>query len=150
MGKRMLFATMFFAMLIVGTAYAEKNQDACNNFNEAGDYARAITAGKQAIKITPKSWNAHLCLGKAYNSSGNIKKAYQEFKKAETFATDKGTLVGIYSHIGVAQSKLGDKEDALQYFNKSLKISIDNNNEEGIACEYNNIAAMYSGLVTNA
>lgn len=38
----------------------------CFNFLKAGDYKRAIEAGKKAVKKYPNNSDAHLCLGINY------------------------------------------------------------------------------------
>jgi hypothetical protein len=44
-------------------AFAQPEVEACSNFYQAGDYKRAIEAGKRAVQKNPYNLGAHLCLG---------------------------------------------------------------------------------------
>jgi TolA-binding protein len=46
--------------------------DACYNFYKAGDYKRAIEAGKVAVEKYPNNLNAHYCLGISYYAIGEF------------------------------------------------------------------------------
>lgn len=148
MDQRVISVIILFAVLsITSTVCAEKDLGACNNFFQAGDYVRAIDAGSKAVKKSPNNWEAHFCLGTAYKKTGDMKKSYSEIKKAEKLATDKKDLQAIYSYLGSLLIAISnDTEGALQYFNRSLKISHDMNNENGVSRELNNIASVYQGM----
>jgi TolA-binding protein len=47
-------------------AFAQPEVDACFNFYKAGDYKRAIEAGKRAVQKYPNNSDAHFCLGISY------------------------------------------------------------------------------------
>ena len=77
--------SIFFLMLSLlafkNIAYAETPLDACWNFNDVGDYERAIEAGKLAVEKDPESSDAYFCLGEAYYNIGELKLAYENMKK---------------------------------------------------------------------
>jgi tetratricopeptide (TPR) repeat protein len=49
-------------------AFAQPEAVACENFSKAGDYRRAIEAGKVALQKYPNSPYAHYCLGVSYST----------------------------------------------------------------------------------
>jgi hypothetical protein len=93
--------SIFFLLLSLlafkNIAYAETPIDACRNFNKAGDYKRAIEAGKLAVKKYPKNSDAYRCLGEAYYNIGELKLAYENMKKAESLTSNKKDLMYIYN-----------------------------------------------------
>jgi tetratricopeptide (TPR) repeat protein len=74
--------------------------DACSNFLKAGDYRRAIEAGKEAVQKYPNNLDAHLCLGRSYHAMGEFKLALEHLKRAESLTSDKEDLMYIYNQIG--------------------------------------------------
>jgi hypothetical protein len=45
-----IFFLLLSLLVFKNIAYAQKEIDACWNFNDAGDYKRAIESGKLAVK----------------------------------------------------------------------------------------------------
>ena len=82
-----------------------KEADDCYNFLIAGDYKRAIEAGKRAIEKDPNNLLAHLCLGKSYHVIGEFMLALEHLKKAESLTSDKEYLMHIYNEIGMICKK---------------------------------------------
>ena len=121
-------------------AFAETPLDACWNFNKAGDYKRAIEAGKLAVKKYPKNSDAYYCLGEAYFNTGELKLAYENMKKAESLASNKEDLMHIYNKIGLILDKMGNLDDALLYQNKSLSLAKELNDTKGQAIALKGIA----------
>jgi Tfp pilus assembly protein PilF len=56
--------------------------DACYNFLDAGDYRRAVEAGKRAVRKYPNNIDAHLCLGESYYAIGELRLALEHMKKS--------------------------------------------------------------------
>jgi tetratricopeptide (TPR) repeat protein len=139
--------SIFFLLLSLlafkNIAYAETPIDACWNFFDAGDYKRAVEAGKLAVKKYPKNSEAYLCLGLSYLSVGELKLAYKNMKKAESLTNDKEDLLYIYTIIGQILEKMGHLDDALLYFSRSLNLAKDLGNTDMKASILNNIAAIY-------
>jgi tetratricopeptide (TPR) repeat protein len=92
--------SIFFLLLSLlafkNIAYAE-TPDACWNFNDAGDYKRAIEAGKLAVKKYTYNSEAYFCLGVAYYNVGELKSVYKNLKKAESLTNKKEDLMYIYN-----------------------------------------------------
>ncbi len=124
-------------------AFAQPEVDACYNFLDAGDYRRAIEAGKVAVQKYPNSLNAHYCLGRSYRIVGEFKLALEHMKKAESLTSDKKDLMYIYNQIGLIYERMGYLDDALFYFSRSLSLARDLGNKSMQASVLNNIAVIY-------
>ncbi|MBX0311990.1 MAG: tetratricopeptide repeat protein, partial [Sulfurihydrogenibium sp.] len=139
--------SIFFLLLSIlafkNIAYAETPLDACWNFNNAGDYKRAIEAGKLAVKKYTYNSEAYRCLGVAYYNVGELKSAYENMKKAESLTNKKEDLMYIYNKIGQILYGMGYLDDALLYFSRSLSLAKDLDNTAMQATLLNNIAVIY-------
>jgi tetratricopeptide (TPR) repeat protein len=124
-------------------AFAQPEVDACFNFHKAGDYRRAIEAGKIAVKKYPNNPYAHLCLGKSYGTVGEFKLALEHTKRAEGLTSDKEDLMHIYNQIGFIYYGTGYLDDALLYFSRSLSLARDMGDKSIQALVLNNIAGIY-------
>jgi tetratricopeptide (TPR) repeat protein len=128
------FKNIVYAEILIGT---------CFNFNDAGDYKRAIEAGKLAIKKYPKNSYAYYCLGEAYFNIGELKLAYENMKKAESLTNNKKDLMYIYNYTGLILYNMGYLDDALLYYSRSLSLAKDLGNTDMQATLLNNIANVY-------
>ena len=124
-------------------AFAQPEVNACYNFLKAGDYRRAIEAGKAAVQKYPNNPYAHLCLGISYRIVGEFKLALEHMKKAESLISDKEDLMYIYNQIGLIYQKMGYLDDALLYYSRSLSLARDLGNKSMQASVLNNIAGIY-------
>jgi tetratricopeptide (TPR) repeat protein len=115
----------------------------CYNFLKAGDYKKAIEAGKRAIKKYPNNPVAHYCLGISYHKIGELKLALEHMKRAESLTSDKKKLMYIYNEIGLIYLKIGYLDDALLYLSRSLSLARDLENRSMQASVLNNIAGIY-------
>ena len=85
--RGVIFVLIASLLLFSATiSYAQKVQkqneiDKCFNYSKAGDYQRAIEAGKKAVKLYPKDVDAHYCLGKSYYLMGQFNPALEQMKK---------------------------------------------------------------------
>ncbi len=122
MVKRLLLSA-FFILSFMGVSYAQNYIDMCFNYLNAGDYQKAIEAGKLAIKYYPYEAFAYSCLGKAYGEIGYIDLAIESLKKAEMYAKDGESLMYIYNLLGLNYSKKGDLDNALLYYSRSLDLA---------------------------
>jgi TolA-binding protein len=61
----LLFIILSF-LAFKNLAFAKPEVDACFNFYNAGEYKKAIEAGKVAVKKYPNNPEAHFCLGGSY------------------------------------------------------------------------------------
>jgi tetratricopeptide (TPR) repeat protein len=139
--------SIFFLLLSIlvfkNLVYAETPTDACWNFNNVGDYERAIEAGKLAVKEYPNSAGTYYCLGRAYYNVGELKSAYENMKKAESLTNNKEDLMYIYNEIGMILYSMGYLDDALLYYSRSLSLAKDLGNINAQATLLNNIAGIY-------
>lgn len=133
-------------MLLATSAWAGPDLDACWNFSKAGDYPRAIASGKRAIKAEPRNPGSFYCLSKAYYSSGELKLALPEMQQAERLATGKEDLMYIYNFMGLILDNMGDKEQALQQYNRSLSLARELSNNDQEATALNNVASIFQDL----
>ncbi len=118
----------------------------CFNFLKAGDYKRAIEAGKKAVKKYPNNSDAHLCLGINYYQIGKLKVALKHLKKSESLTSDKRDLMYIYTQLGKIYHEMGYFDDALLYHNKSLSLAKELGHISTQAAVLNNIALMYQHI----
>lgn len=130
-------------MLLAHTAWADQDLDACRNFNNAGDYPRAIASGKRAVKAEPRNPGSFFCLGKAYYRSGELKLALPEIQQAERLASGKLDLMYIYNKLGLILDRMGDKEQALQQYDRSLTLARELFNKDQEATALSNVAGIF-------
>jgi Tfp pilus assembly protein PilF len=145
MKKLLTFALLVFLSLLAfkNFAFAQPEVDACFTLYQAGDYRRAIEAGKVAVQKYPNNPYAHLCLGASYRMVGEFKLALEHMKKAESLTSNKKDLMYIYNQIGLIYERMGYLDDALLYYNRSLSLARDLGNKSMQASALNNIAGIY-------
>jgi tetratricopeptide (TPR) repeat protein len=124
-------------------AFAQPEVDACSNFLDAGDYRKAVEAGKVAVQKHPDSPYAHYCLGVSYYAIGEFKLALEHLKKAESLTSDKEGLMYIYNQIGLIYQRMDYLDDALLYYSRSLSLAKDLGDKSMQASVLNNIANIY-------
>ncbi len=139
--------SLFFIILSLLTfknfAFARPEVDACFNFLDAGDYRRAVEAGKRAVQKYPNNIDAHFCLGASYRMVGEFKLALEHMKKAERLTLDKEDLMDTYNQIGLIYEKMGYLDNALFYYNRSLSLARDLGDKNMQASVLNNMGAIY-------
>jgi FOG: TPR repeat len=139
--------SLLFIILILlalkNLAFAQPEVDACFNFFDAQDYKRAIEAGKRAVQKYPKNSDAHFCLGISYYQVGEFKLALKHMKRSESLTSNKKDLMLIYNQIGLIYHRMGDLDDALLYYSKSLSLAQDLGDKSMQASSLNNIAGIY-------
>ena len=124
-------------------AFAQPEVDACSNFLDAGDYRRAIEAGKIAVEKYPNNSDAHYCLGRSYYEIGEFKLALEHMKRAESLTSNKEGLMRTYDWIGLIYWRMGYLDDAFLYFSRSLSLARDLGDRSMQAEVLNNIANIY-------
>lgn len=143
MRKIIWFFAMALFLFFTGFSSAQQEIENCINYRKAGDYQKAIEAGKKAVKLYPKNSDAHFCLGKAYVKTGNLRNALIELKMAEQFEKDRKNLGYIYSWLGSTYADMGDFDNAFFYHSKSLSIAKDFGDKQEESNELNNLAALF-------
>ena len=86
------------------------------NFNEAVSYL------KKSIDLSPRYYDAWLALGEADAHSGLYTKALNELKYCKTMDSTSALL---FYKMGVVETKLKQKTEALNSFNRALKLNPD-------------------------
>ena len=127
-------------------AFAQPEVHACLTFHYAGDYKRAIEAGRRAVKKYPKNLYAHLCLGISYETVGEFKLALEHMKRAESLSSNKEELMFIYNEIGKIYRSMGYLDDALLYYSRSLSLARGLGDRRVQAGVLNNIAGIYEDI----
>jgi GWxTD domain-containing protein len=99
-------------------------------------YARILVATKEPgrardillpfAKKEVANFDLYDCLGKAFQEAGDIKEAIPWYQKA---LSHKGNVIEVLNSLGECYFKIGDKEQALRAWKKSLEI---NPNQENI------------------
>ncbi len=145
MKKLLTFTLLVFLSLLAfkNFAFAQPEADACFNFYKAGDYRRAIEAGRVAVKRYPNNLKAHYCLGVSYYTIGEFRLALEHMKRAESLTSDKEALMHIYNWLGLIYWRMGYLDDALLYYSRSLSLAKDLGNRRVQAAVLNNIALIY-------
>ncbi|MCC6063571.1 MAG: tetratricopeptide repeat protein [Thermocrinis sp.] len=141
MKKLLTFTLLVFLSLF---AFAQPEVDACYNFHKAGDYRRAIEAGKRAVQKYPNNIDAHFCLGASYRMVGEFKLALEHMKRAESLTSDKEDLMYIYNQIRLIYQSMGYLDDAVLYLSRSLSLARELGNKSMQANVLNNIAVIYN------
>ena len=145
MRKLLTFALLAFLSLLAfkNLTFAQQEVIACFNLYQAGDYRRAIEAGRVAVQKYPNSLYAHYCLGGSYYAIGEFRLALEHMKKAESLTSDKEELMYIYNQVGLIYGRMGYLDDALLYYSRSLSLARDLGNKSAQASVLNNIAMIY-------
>lgn len=122
--KRLIFFVIVIVLSFSGICFAQLEVDNCINYLKAGDYQRAIEAGKRAVKLYPDNFDAHLCLGVSYNAIGEFDLALTSMKNAERLAHSTDELSAVYNQLGLIYVGKGDLDNALLYFSRKLSLDI--------------------------
>jgi Flp pilus assembly protein TadD len=140
MKKYFLALVLVFGLVSVANA---NEIEKCFNYFDSQNYQLALQAGQKAVRIYPRSAEAHKCLGKTYTRLGYFKLSIKELKTAEKLTNNKADLGVIYLCIGFDYNKLGDLNNALLYYDRQLEIYRNLNDEEGESKALNNIGVIY-------
>jgi tetratricopeptide (TPR) repeat protein len=144
MGRALSFLLIVLGLLAFKNfAFAQPEVDECFNFYNAGDYKKAISAGKIAVKKYPNNSPAHYCLGISYYKIGELKLALEHMKRAKSLTSNKKWLMYIYNGIGMIYQGMGNLNDALLYYSRSLNLARDLGNRGVQAAALNGIAVIY-------
>jgi len=138
-----IFFLLLSLLVFKNMAYAQSELDACLNFNIAGDYKRAIEAGRLAIKKHPYNAYAYLCLGDAYYDVGELELAYENMKKALSLTNNIKALMYIYNQIGIILDSMGNLNKALVNYSRSLRLATELGNTQAQVTLLSNIGGIY-------
>jgi len=140
MKKYFLALALVFGLASVANA---NEIEKCINYFKSQNYQLALQAGQNAVRIYPRSAEAHMCLGGTYYYLGYFNLSIKELKTAEKLTNTKTDLGAIYSVIGNDYYGLGDLNNALLYYDRELEIDRDLNNQEDESAALSNIAGIY-------
>lgn len=95
-----------------------------NDFRQHNQFDQAIKDFRDAIKFNPNHIHAHISWGMVYAKQGMLKEAIDVLEKApeETNGFNVYYVHELLSALGVLYMEIGNKEKAVDYFEKSLKV----------------------------
>ena len=88
-------------------------------FYLAGDYAKAIEAFKETIRIKPSSAETHFNIGLAYSKIGDNQKAIESFKDSIRLKPDSAEA---HVNLGFSYKDIGKLREAADSFREALRI----------------------------
>ncbi|WP_198145100.1 tetratricopeptide repeat protein [Microscilla marina] len=125
-------------------------------YQTKSDYDKALESYQKALAMQQKSRdsmgvaNTYNNVGMVYSSKGNYKQAFAMYFKAlaiqeklKPTRDNKERLANTINNIGVLYYEQKDYPKAKEYYERNLKISLENKNEESIATAYNNLALVF-------
>ncbi|MDI9562412.1 MAG: tetratricopeptide repeat protein [Pseudomonadota bacterium] len=144
--RTILILPLLLVFLFLSPSYAQKQSeiDKCFNYTKAGDYQKAIEAGKKAVKLYPKDADAHYCLSQSYQLTGRLNPALEHMKKAEKYASSKQQLMLVYNQFGIIYWKSGDLDNAIMFNSRYMSLARELGDTREVATALNNLAVNYS------
>ncbi|MDI6785793.1 MAG: tetratricopeptide repeat protein [bacterium] len=96
-------------------------------FFKKGMHKKGIDCLEKAISLEPEFIDAYVTLGKCYYETGNLEKAAASYQKAIKRSPPRIKVVAnYYNNLGIVYQTMGDKKQAIDCFQKSLKINPNN------------------------
>src|SRR3989344_3980882 len=94
-----------------------------NDFRQQNQFDQAIKDFRDAIKINPSHIHAHISLGMVYAKQGMLKEAIDILEEAPKDISGFNVyyIHELLSALGMMYMEIGNKEIAIEYFEKSLK-----------------------------
>jgi tetratricopeptide (TPR) repeat protein len=83
---------------------------------------KAVYGWKKSVELDDSLWKSHYYLGTHYSNSGNFTNAEHELKKAIKYHPE---YINSYSVLASVYEKLGKKDLAIQFHQKSISLSPD-------------------------
>ena len=95
-----------------------------NDFRQQNQFDQAIKDFRDAIKINPSHIHAHISLGMVYAKQGMLKEAIDILEEAPKDISGFNVyyIHELLSALGMMYMEIGNKEIAIEYFEKSLKV----------------------------
>ncbi len=143
--RKITTITLLIASLLL-PSLAQADVEACFNFLNAQDYARAESEAKQLLQNSNLSRTeeraAQLCLGRAYDSMGRATDALPAFQRVEALSQTTKELATAYNWLGLTYNNLHDLDRAELYGQRALKADRELGDKQGIAADLNNLGAI--------
>ncbi|HEY3347336.1 MAG TPA: tetratricopeptide repeat protein, partial [Nitrospirota bacterium] len=86
-------------------------------------YANEYTFWSDVANKSPHSARARSCLAKGYFEAGDFRKAIEELNKAREMHYRQSENINV--NIGLCYQRLGDRQEAVNYYQESIRISPD-------------------------
>lgn len=126
LSRRLRFVFLMFAVGLVAAPVAYADIDACFNFSNAQDYARAETEAKSLLLRNDLSRteqrDAQSCLGSAYDGLGRAQDALIAFQKVESLSQTSDELVVAYSWLSTLYIMVRDFDRGDLYAQRAGKL----------------------------
>jgi len=106
-----------------------------NAYNSAGQFAKAIQAYQQALRINPEDASAWNNLGTAYADAGQFAKAIEAYQQALRINPEHANA---WNNLGVAYADVGQFAKAIEAYQQALRINPED------ASAWNNLGVAYS------
>ncbi len=144
--KKIITNTLFIASLLSTGLTQADTTDACFNFLNAQDYARAENKAKQLLQggnlnLSEERY-AQLCLGRAYDLMGRNKDALPAFQRVEALSLSTNELAVAYNFLGVTYEQLNDLDRAELYDQRALKAFRELGNKQNEAVTLGNLGGV--------
>jgi tetratricopeptide (TPR) repeat protein len=140
---------ILFAAVLLGislSSLAQADVQACFNFLNAQDYARAEYEAKQILQrgnlTRTDAGYAQLCLGRAYSSMGRWQDALPAFQRVEDLSQNTEELMHAYNGLGLSYSNLNDLGRADFYDQRYLNAARKLGDKTEVAAAQNNLASV--------
>jgi tetratricopeptide (TPR) repeat protein len=122
--RKITTITLFIASLLLPDL-AQADIEACFNFLNAQDYARAESEAKQLLQSgnleRTEERLAQICLGRAYSNMGRASDALPAFQRVEALSQTTEELATAYNSLGLTYYDLHDLDRAELYNQRALK-----------------------------
>ncbi|MDU0459016.1 MAG: tetratricopeptide repeat protein [Geobacteraceae bacterium] len=140
----------------------------CNKQIEAGDYYAAAESGRKAVDSANRNVDAHFCLAEAWRLNGDLQRAQQQMKTAETFAKDdeyldlrlalneitpdqymkiqKEQLLKISGRLGAIATKQGDYASAIEEYKRSIVLAKELSDKDQEATALSSLAGVRGAM----
>ncbi|MEQ1526815.1 MAG: tetratricopeptide repeat protein [Gallionella sp.] len=142
--RKITTITLLIASLLLPSLAQAVATDACFNFLNAQDYARAESEAKQLLQNSnldrTEERYAQLCLGRAYFNIGRTTDALPALQRAEALSQTTEELATAYNWLGSMYSSLDDLDRAELYHRRAFKAYRELGDKKKVATALNNLA----------
>lgn len=124
-------------------APVEKYMIQAGNARIGNNYQSALDAYNKLSALMPNDAQIHFELGELYQQHGEFDKAHDQY--ASTLQFDPKHIEAL-RNIGEVQSNRGDLKGALDYLNRALSLTVEQNNRQGKAIVLHDLGEIYNHL----
>jgi tetratricopeptide (TPR) repeat protein len=102
-------------------------------YYEKGDYAEALTALSQAVRVQPRYCVAHFLIGKVHFAMDALEPAEEAFTRSLEADQRCDAFQDAWKLRGETRARLGDREGAIHDFERCVQLA--ERSEAGLACK---------------